>query len=112
MPASKHSLLFSLLVLATAPAFAAEPSENWSQHCARCHGDDGKGATKTGRKLKIRDLTLEKVQRRVTDAEIAELIAQGYKDNDGGERMPAFAAKIPEAERQALVSYVRSLKAP
>jgi mono/diheme cytochrome c family protein len=52
------------------------------------------------------------VQRRVTDAEIAELIAQGYKDNDGGERMPAFAAKIPEAERQALVSYVRSLKAP
>ncbi len=109
MPKSKILLL---LALVTGTTFAAEPSENWSQHCARCHGEDGKGATKTGRKLKIRDLTLEKVQRRVTDAEIAELIAQGYKDNDGGERMPAFAEKLSPEERQALVQYVRSLKAP
>ena len=112
MPASKPSLLLSLLALVTTPAFAAEPSENWTQHCVRCHGADGKGATKMGRKLKTPDLTSEKVQRRISDAEIAELIAQGYKDNDGGERMPAFAAKIPEPERQALVTYVRSLKAP
>jgi cytochrome c6 len=112
MPASKTCLLLSILILSASSAFAASASENWSQHCTRCHGADGKGATKTGRKLKTPDLTLERVQRRMSDSEIAELIANGYKDNDGGERMPAFAAKLSEPERQALVGYVRSLKAP
>jgi mono/diheme cytochrome c family protein len=110
---SRNILLLVLLsALTNTTLSAAEAAENWKEYCMRCHGADGKGATKTGRKLKIRDLTLEKTQRRITDAEMAALIAEGYNDNDGSERMPAFAAKLTEPERLALVAYVRAMAAP
>lgn len=63
-----------------------------------------------GRKLRIKDLTLEKTQRRLSDDEITELVANGYKDNSGEERMPAFGEKLSEEERKALVAFIRSFK--
>lgn len=105
-------LAFSLLALAlTSASLAADAAHNWTQHCIRCHGEDGKGATKIGRKLKIKDLTLEKTQRRLSDDEIADLLANGYKDNSGEDRMPAFSQKLTDEERKALIALVRSFKA-
>jgi len=94
----------------TSALFAADAEENWKQHCVRCHGPDGKGATKMGRKLKVKDLTQEKTQKRLTDDDITDLLANGYKDNSGEERMPAFGDKLSHEERTALIAFVRSLK--
>jgi mono/diheme cytochrome c family protein len=102
----------ALVSLGHAPVFAAgDAKENWAQFCSRCHGPDGKGNTKMGRKLSIKDLTQAKVQTRLSDDRIAEAIAEGDQDNDGNERMPSFRDKLSEAERRALVDYIRTLAA-
>lgn len=110
MPCPKPAAFLALVLIASSFTNAAEPPATWTQHCVRCHGENGKGETKMGRKLKIRDLTLEKTQRRLTDAEVTELIATGYKDNAGEERMPAFGEKLTLEERKALLVFIRSLK--
>ena len=51
------TLLFGATSGYTAPA-----SENWENHCTKCHGDDGKGQTKAGKKLQLKDYTDAKVQ--------------------------------------------------
>ena len=91
------------------PLHASDEDHPWAQHCVRCHGEDGRGQTKMGRKLRIKDITSAKVQSRLTDERILEALHEGIKDNDGNERMPAFAQKLSDADRTALVAYVRSL---
>lgn len=95
--------------LATLPARATDPSDAWSQNCVRCHGPDGKGQTKMGRKLKIKDLTSEKTRTRLTDERIVETISEGKQDSNGTERMPSFREKLSEPDRKALAVYVRGL---
>ena len=41
---------------------AADVKENWEKSCAKCHGPDGKGDTKMGKKLEIKDFTDAKYQ--------------------------------------------------
>ncbi len=96
------------LVMQTA-VWAADAKENWGEHCARCHGDTGSGNTKTGRKLKVKNLTQPRIQTRLTDDRIRESLAAGIQSDDGEELMPAFREKLTEAEREALVAHIRSL---
>ena len=42
--------------------WAADAKSNWDDNCAKCHGADGKGDTKMGHKLDIKDFTDAKVQ--------------------------------------------------
>ena len=91
-------------------AAQADPKETWTQHCMRCHGADGTANTKMGRKLSIKDLTQQRVQMRLTDNRIEEAIAEGLRDDEGKEEMPAFREKLSEPERRALIAFVRSLK--
>src|SRR5512141_74856 len=64
-------------------ASAAEAKENWDKQCAKCHGPDGKGQTKMGQKLGIKDLTDAKVQAELKDDAAAKAIKEGLKDKDG-----------------------------
>ena len=43
------------LVAGAALVLAAPVAENWENHCAKCHGADGKGQTKVGKKLGVLD---------------------------------------------------------
>lgn len=88
---------------------AADAKDNWTKHCTRCHGDDGVGNTKAGRKLHIKNLTSPGVQSRLTDTRIQESLTDGVQSDDGEEKMPSFKEKLSEAERKDLVSYIRSL---
>lgn len=102
--------LTALLLLAPALALA-DGADLFAKRCASCHGKDGKGKTKMGEKLKIRDLTDAKVQAEITDAGAEKGLTEGVKDKETGkERMPAFAGKLTGAEIQELVRYVRTLK--
>lgn len=90
--------------------YAADAKTTWEDQCAKCHGADGKGQTKMGKKLSIRDLTDAKVQESFTDDDIVKAIREGVKNKDGKLQMKPIE-DVTEADAKALVPFVRSLKA-
>ena len=89
-------------------ASAADVKENWEKNCAKCHGPDGKGDTKMGKKLEIKDLTDAKVQASLKDEDMLKAIKEGVKD---GEKIRMKAAEgLSDEEMKALVTYVRTFK--
>lgn len=89
--------------------FAADAKSNWEDNCAKCHGAEGKGDTKMGKKLDIRDFTDAKVQAQFTDDDAFKAIKEGLKDSGGKTRMKAIEG-LSDDEIKALVQYVRGLK--
>ena len=89
---------------------AADAKANWDSQCAKCHGPDGKGQTKMGEKLGIKDLTDAKVQAGIKDEDAVKAIKEGRKDKDGKTLMKPFDT-LSDDEVKALVAYVRGLKA-
>jgi cytochrome c553 len=96
------------LAAAVISVSALESKETWEKTCAKCHGPDGKGDTKMGKKLDIKDLTDAKIQASLKDEEMFKAIKEGVKDGDKT-RMKA-AEGLSDEEMKALVTYVRSLK--
>jgi cytochrome c553 len=87
---------------------AADVKENWDKSCAKCHGPDGKGDTKMGKKLEIKDFTDAKVQADMKDDAMLKAIKEGVKD---GEKIRMKAAEgLSDEEMKALVDYVRKFK--
>jgi cytochrome c553 len=107
---TKIALTSLVLTLAAGVASAAPASENWDNLCASCHGADGKGQTKSGKKLKIRDYTDAKVQAELKDEELVKAVAEGIKDG-GKEKMKAFKDEISADEIKDLVAFIRKFKA-
>ena len=60
----------------------------YAKNCASCHGKDGSGATKMGKKAGARDYRDAKVQSSFSDAEGIKAIKEGVKD--GKEKMKAY----------------------
>lgn len=100
-------MLFALL--ATSPLFAVDAATRWKKDCASCHGDNGRGDTKKGRKYLINDLTDASFQAKFTDEEAANSIKLGLKDAKGKVIMKAIRG-VTDEDVKALVAYVRSLK--
>jgi cytochrome c6 len=96
--------------LAAAFSHAAPATENWENLCTKCHGADGKGQTKVGKKLNLKDYTDAKVQAEMKDAAMEKAIGEGVFDA-GKEKMKAFKDEISAAEIKDLVAYVRKFKA-
>jgi mono/diheme cytochrome c family protein len=96
------------LTLAAVSASATDAKETYDKACAKCHGPDGKGDTKMGKKLEIKDLTDAKVQASYKDEQMAKAIKEGVKDGDKT-KMKA-AEGVTDEEIKALVAYVRTLK--
>ncbi len=106
---NKLQLAGGLFLLAAALSYAAPASENWDNQCAKCHGADGKGQTKLGKKLKLKDYTDAKVQAELKDADLAKAISEGIKEN-GKEKMKAFSPELTPAEVADLVAHIRKFK--
>jgi len=105
-------LTTSLVFLAgTALGHSAPVSENWENHCTKCHGDDGKGQTKVGKKLQLKDYTDAKVQAEMKDEEMIKVITDGVCDKAGKEKMKTYKAELSADEIKDLVAYVRKFKA-
>ncbi len=96
-------------VVFTGVSFAADAATNWTDNCAKCHGADGKGGTKMGKKLNIADLTDAKVQAGFTDDDALKAMKEGVKDKNGKVAMKPIEG-LSEDDMKALVPYVRSLK--
>ena len=62
------------------PQVMAEARAHWADHCATCHGNDGKGKTAIGEKLYPRapDMTLPATQE-LSDGELFAVIENGIR---------------------------------
>lgn len=107
----KRILLLTVAALA-ATAFAAgaaEAKEIYEKQCVKCHGAEGKGDTKMGKKIGAADYTDPKFQEKVTDQQMFKSIKEGVKDKEGKIRMKP-AENVTDEEIKALVKLVRSFK--
>src|SRR5437868_13392442 len=100
----------ALLVSGAVSLHAADAKESWTKDCAKCHGEDGKGKTKMGEKLGVKDYTDAKVQDKMKDDEMAKAIKEGVKDKESDKvKMKGFA-DLSADEVKALVAHIRTLK--
>lgn len=107
---NKLLVLMMAAFLGTAlAARAADAPENWKAHCAKCHGADGKGDTKMGKKAGCKDLTDAKVQAEMKDDKAFKSVKDGLKDGDKT-LMQAYSEKLSDDEIKALIAHVRSFK--
>lgn len=106
---SSHRFLLVAFASTALAAFAADGAATWTDQCAKCHGADGKGETKMGKKLGIADLTDATVQEKFTNEQAVKAMKEGIKDKDGKVAMKPIE-NLSEADMKALAVYVRGLK--
>lgn len=98
-------------LLGAAVAHATAPvAENWENHCTKCHGADGKGQTKVGKKLKLRDYTDAKTQAEMKDEDMIKAITDGVFDAAGKEKMKAYKDELSADEVKEFVPFIRKFK--
>ena len=107
----KKTLLMVVAVLAMSAVAvrAADAKAAYVKDCAKCHGEDGKGETKMGKKLGAKDYTDPKVQAELKDEAGFKAIKEGLKDKDGKTLMKP-AEGTSDEDIKALVAYMRTLK--
>ena len=81
----------------------------YDKQCTKCHGPDGKGDTKMGKKLGCKDYSDAKVQADLKDDEAAKAIKEGLKDKDGKTLMKP-AEGLTDDQVKGLVAKMRSFK--
>ena len=106
-------ILVAALAATAFTAWAADPpaeiKDPWEKQCVKCHGPEGKGDTKIGKKIGAADFTDPKVQEKFTDEQMFKAIKEGIKDKDDKIKMKA-AENVTDDQIKALVRFVRTLK--
>jgi cytochrome c553 len=103
------AMIAGAMLLGATKAGSADAAAVWAKHCGFCHGKDGKGQTKMGKKSGARDYTDAAVQSSFSDAEALEAIKEGVTE-DGKNKMKGYADKVSDDEAKALVAYIRAFK--
>lgn len=78
----------------------------YARRCAGCHGEDGKGQTKPGKKYKIANLADPSWPLAWSPERVHKVIVDGVPG-----QMPAWGAKLSAAEIDAVARYVLALAA-
>jgi len=90
------------------PQVLRDAMEHFADHCASCHGNDGKGQMEIGGNLypKAPDMTRSQTQR-LSDGELFFIIKNGVRFTG----MPAWGSDTPEDDRASwqLVRFIRYL---
>lgn len=102
-------IVVAALALTAVSARAADGKAIYEQDCAKCHGADGKGETKMGKKLGAKDYTEAKVQAELKDEAAVKAVKEGLKDKDGKVLMKP-AEGISDADAKAVIAYMRTFK--
>lgn len=90
----------------------AKAKQVYDTYCQACHGPNGDGKGPVGVALQPppRDFTKADFLYGGTDQAIFEVITNGAASKGGSPLMAPWGAVIPEADRYALVKFIRSLK--
>lgn len=91
----------------TTNAFAADGKAVYTDSCAKCHGDDGKGQTKMGTKLGCKDYSDAAVQAAVSDDQAFKSVKEGMKKDDKTLMKPS---ELADEDIKASIAYLRTLK--
>lgn len=94
--------------LALVTAKAEEAKVLYKNQCAKCHGDDGKGDTKMGKKSGVKDYTDPKVQEAMKDDKAFKSLKEGMKDGDKTLMKPFDT--LSDDDIKALVKFMRTFK--
>jgi len=90
------------------PEALSSARAHFADHCASCHGNDGKGQTTLGRNMypKAPDMTMPETQH-LSDGELFAIIENGVRLTG----MPAWGSPGPEDDNETweLVHYIRHL---
>ncbi len=107
-------LAAALLCLAAGPGCSTEVAGGradgaaiFSEVCARCHGPEGIPDEASVARLGVKPLVSPHVQRQLTDADIRNQILHGSSNK----QMPSFAGALTDAQVEAIVRHVRTLRA-
>jgi len=100
-------IVAGLLIAAAPPLSAADVEANWKKQCTKCHGADGKGDTKMGKKSGAKDYTDPKVQAEMKDEDMIKAIVEGIKE-DGKTKMKAYDKLLTEEEIKAFIPKIRA----
>lgn len=106
---SKLVLIAGFLAVGLPAALAADAKALWAEQCASCHGETGKGDTKIGKRLKLKDYSDAAVQAQLKDEEMVNATLKGVTI-DGKQKMKPFADKLSEQDAKDLVALIRSFK--
>ena len=71
--------------------------------CSVCHGEDGKGQTAKGKKLKVKDVASAEIKK-MTDDQMLQVVLKGK-----GQDMDGFEKELGADMSKKLVAYMRSL---
>jgi len=86
---------------------AADGSAVYADNCAKCHGDDGKGATKMGARLGARDYTDATVQASFTDEQAFKSVKEGMTKDDKTLMKPS---ELSDDDIKASIAFLRTFK--
>ena len=108
----KKALLLTILALTAALTSlqAADAKDNYEKGCLKCHGADGKGDTKMGKKLGVKDYTDAKVQDEMKDADAFKAVKEGLKEKGGEKTLMKPAEGLSDQDIKDLVAYMRKFK--
>lgn len=83
----------------------------FKRECSSCHGVDGKGETRAGKRAGVKDFTDAAYQATWTDEEAFQVVSTATKDGKELRNKKPFAGKLTEEQIRLLVEHVRSFAA-
>jgi mono/diheme cytochrome c family protein len=100
-------VVIGMWTLGVGAAPAVVPQDDAKQvylnKCSVCHGEDGKGQTAKGKKLKIKDIRAPEVQK-LTPAQWTDIILKG-----SGQDMDGYEKELGVEMARKLAAYMRDL---